>query len=350
MESTTRVVKSILRRGLARFCDVSHIALSCLQGKLLILTYHRVFPEEVRRPAFVQPGMYVTSDVFEKQMAFLKEHFCILTFPELMEHWERKDWDPKRRYCIVTFDDGWLDNYLHAYPILKKWSIPATLFLPTGFIGTDQWFWPERIGFLLESLFTREKKDKEERVASLGERYDWIGEVGGGPVAEQIDRAIGRCKEGSETEIEGLIDRLQAALGISFPQERVIMNWNEVEEMSRNQIAFGSHSVTHRILTQLPEAEIRIELERSLQDLRRNGVNRVAVFCYPNGNYSRTMSNLLEKTGYEAAVSTRFGFGSFHPEERYEMRRINIHNEISKTTALFAFHLCGFNHGVKFSS
>ena len=93
--------------------------------------------------------MYVSKDVFEMQMQFLKEHFTVVSFGELLDLWTQKTYDQSKRYCVITFDDGWLDNYIYAYPVLKKYEIPATIFLPTAFVGTNKWFWPDKIGFIL---------------------------------------------------------------------------------------------------------------------------------------------------------------------------------------------------------
>src|SRR6266581_7831752 len=84
-----------------------------LRGKVVILTYHRVLTPNELNVEFVQPGMYVLADVFESQMRFLSEQFRMLPMGELFRRWCNGGLDDDGRYCVVTFDDGWLDNYVY---------------------------------------------------------------------------------------------------------------------------------------------------------------------------------------------------------------------------------------------
>ena len=74
-----------------------------------------------------------------------------------------------------------------------------------------------------------------------------------------------------------------------LPDERLVMNWDEVAEMSAARISFGSHSVAHKILTMVSDAELYEEVYGSFETLRKQNFNEVPVFCYPNGNYSPTV-------------------------------------------------------------
>src|SRR5262249_36518048 len=112
--------KSTVRRGLASIYNLTGLCRARHRGKVLILMYHRVLPEAELQKRYVQPGMYVLNHVFEEHVQFLQEQFQVLSFNELLDHWNKKEWDPRRLYCVITFDDGWLDNYLYAYPILRE--------------------------------------------------------------------------------------------------------------------------------------------------------------------------------------------------------------------------------------
>src|SRR5574337_401681 len=112
-------IKAAARHIMASVCYASNYSLSRLQGKAAILLYHRVLTEKELGQDFIQPGMYVRRDVFEMQMLFLKKHFQIVSLQDLLALWKGKKWDNSKRYCVVTFDDGWRDNYLYAFPILQ---------------------------------------------------------------------------------------------------------------------------------------------------------------------------------------------------------------------------------------
>ncbi|HET6465456.1 MAG TPA: polysaccharide deacetylase family protein [Nitrospiria bacterium] len=331
-------VKSKIREALARGYYLTRRLSSRLEGKVLILAYHRVLSEKELKEQFVQPGMYVRDDAFERQMRFLREYFRILSFDELLGLWDRGGWDGRQRYCVVTLDDGWLDNYLHAYPVLRKYEIPATVFLPTSFIGTREWFWPEKLVFLLDRYI---KSGQKERLTALWGR--WPRPAADGNGGEGIDSIIEICKGLPEGEVEKIIGEIGRGSGIAFPPERSVVNWKEVEEMSASGISFGSHSATHKILTKLSREEVRNELKTSFDTLRGKKIKTVPVFCYPNGNFDPAVAELVREAGYRAAVTTQFGFESESPADRFGLKRIGVHQDIGSTDPLFSWHLSGMN-------
>ena len=335
-------IKSRIRRAMAWGYHLSGHFLSRLQGKVVILTYHRVLSEKELNDQFVQPGMYVREDIFEMQMEFLRAHFEILPLADLLERWRRRSLDQQKRYCVITFDDGWLDNYLYAYPVLRRHHLPATIFLPTDFIGTEAWFWPERVGYLMKRCM---KSGQMAQWTSLWDRYLGMKAINESEEeSERIDSFIERCKEFPEGEIQGMIEEASRKLGLGFPPERLVMNWEEVEEMSAAGVSFGSHSATHTILTKLSREEMRNELEGSFKALQRGKVAVAPVFCYPNGSFNHAISEQVKEAGYQAAVTTRFGFESGSPEDLFELKRIGVHHGISATVPLFSWHLSGLNH------
>jgi peptidoglycan/xylan/chitin deacetylase (PgdA/CDA1 family) len=100
-----------------------------------ILMYHRVNVIEG-----IPSALVISPKKFEEQMGFVKSFCDILRLEDLIDIYANKKLLPRRRrpQIIITFDDGYRDNYLNAYPILKKLKIPASIFLVTGFIGTDK--------------------------------------------------------------------------------------------------------------------------------------------------------------------------------------------------------------------
>src|SRR5438093_12581086 len=112
--------------------------------------YHRLIPPRELDTSFVQPGMYVTPATFDRHLRFFTSHFKLVSLQDLLAMWRGDAWDAGARYCTITFDDGWLDNYLYAFPLLRKYGAAATIFLPTDFIGTSEWLWSDRLGYLLQ--------------------------------------------------------------------------------------------------------------------------------------------------------------------------------------------------------
>ena len=320
-------IKAGARRGLADVYYRSGQFKRRLRGKVVILTYHRVLsPSELARH-YVQPGMYVRADVFEAQMQFLKEHFEVLSLSRLFELWAGGGLDAGTRYCVVTFDDGWRDNYVHAYPVLRRLGIPATIFLPTRFVGTGEWFWPEKLAYLVEQRW-------EARAGRNADR---------GALEAEIEAEIGRWKLMRRAEIDRALEKLVRESGASLPLDRLVMSWDEVAKMARHGVSFGSHSMTHAILTLESTADVERELRGSLRELEERQVNCVPVFCYPNGNYSAEIADQVRAAGYRGAMCAEPGWETRVPKNVFALRRVAIHNDVSQTVPLFALRLSGLD-------
>ena len=110
------------------------------RGRVIILMYHRILEDDDVLIASIQPGMYVTRSSFERQMAYVNKYYEITSLEDLTKMWACDGFDRSKAYCVVTFDDGWRDNYLNAFDILKKYNIPATIFLATEYIDTGRRF------------------------------------------------------------------------------------------------------------------------------------------------------------------------------------------------------------------
>ncbi len=330
--------RSAGRGVLARLHDRTERVLTRLRGRVLILGYHRVLSDAELHRQFVQPGMYVQERVFETHLRFLREHFRIISFTEFFVLQHARAWDPQERYCIITFDDGWLDNYLYAYPILRRYQTPATIFVSTAVIGSEEWLWPDKLGWLLTrgGLATAAVR---QRLRPLEVRYPWTARLTHRNAAGQIDSAIESCKRMADRAIADLLVEMAARLDVELPKERLFLEWRHLEEMSRAGIAFGSHGATHRLLPRLPHAEIRAEVAGSLQTLQTRPVNWVPVFCYPNGDYDGAVVDHVEVSGYRAAVSTQAGVEVWEGADRFRLRRVGVHNDVSASIPLLAFHL-----------
>ena len=345
MESNWQAMKSLIRHGVAEVLYLSSLRHVRHKGKVAILTYHRVVPRSELADHWIQPGMYVAADVFERHMRFLRDQFRVISLQETVDRWTNGDWDKEEQYCVVTFDDGWLDNYQYAYPILRKFEIPATVFLPTDFIGTDAWFWPEKIAYCVKVLTSSAEVCRQG--ASILKKWIGIEEpdtllacTAEGTGRNLADQVIERCKDLGQRTISELIETLSHELAIVLPHERCIVNWEEVARMAQDRISFGSHSCSHRILTQLSIEDVRAELEGSQQVLKSLSGNYVPVFCYPNGNTNVEIQALTKDCGYVAAVGVRPGLEGDRPDQLFDLRRIGIHNDIASTVPLYSMRLC----------
>ncbi|MFH1134713.1 MAG: polysaccharide deacetylase family protein [Pseudomonadota bacterium] len=324
---TTNRLKKILKltwAGLTRAAGLDRAWLRA--GRLLhgtygapILLYHRVLPPD-HQDVFSSPHIMVSAPDFEKQMAFLAEHYQVLPLEELAGRLARGRL-PHPRLAAVTFDDGWEDNHRHAYPILKRHGLPATIFLTTGFVGEKKVFWQERLRFLLsrfegpreaESFIARFSNEKGARLLPAGSKAD-------------PEIIMARLK-GLKAEIrDALLEDLDAWWGRPvFPQAaNSFLSWEQVREMSGSGISFGSHTENHRILTLAPEDEIKRELKDSRDRLEKILGKPVRMLAYPNGDFNQKTIHLAAAGGYDLAVSTIEGLA--RPSGTlFALERINV--------------------------
>jgi peptidoglycan/xylan/chitin deacetylase (PgdA/CDA1 family) len=303
----------MLRAAAGRVYWASPHFLAHVRGRVIILVYHRVIPRAEVSSTYVQPGMYVTPDTFERHLRFVTRHFEVLSFRDLIRRWQAGDWDTAARYVALTFDDGWADNYRHAYPLLRKYSVPATIFLPTDLIGTAAPLWPDRLGRLMS---------KRRR----GTPEDW-------------DNEIERAKMLTDAQRHALIASLADACGEDDRPAPRLMNWEEVEELSHHGMSFGSHSATHANLTRLSAPALERELRASLDALRARPIDWLPVLAYPNGDHTATVAAAAKAAGYCAAVTTLPGLEGRHPSDPFRLRRIGVHDDVTQSVPLLALHV-----------
>jgi len=334
--------KSVLAK-VSGICGIPEIAIRNRAGKrFLILMYHRVVPRG-RESDPMQAGMYVEPDTFEMHIRYLERHFQLIPFSE--KHFSSR-FDGTSPYsrpaCILTFDDGWRDFHAFAYPVLKRHNVPATVFIPTRYVGTEEWFWTDRLALLLTGVRTSTKRERQgngsgravsENIASLVGRYE-----------ERLEAAIGMLKGLRDEEIDEILSELKEGSAMeSFPRCRAFLNWDEIREMKGSGlVSFGSHTHNHRILVHLEEEEIRNEMTLSREILLREGAVEPSFipFCYPNGNANGRIVEMVRENGYHAAVSTDIGWNR-EGSTPFDLKRVPIHQDMTGTREMFACRVAG---------
>lgn len=316
------------------------------KDKAVVLMYHRVVTETEKGHCFLQDGIIVKADTFEKQMRFLRNRFNVLSLNDFIDCIEgRRAFDYKS--CLVTLDDGWKDNYQNAYPVLKEMGIPAVIFITTDFVGTGEHFWQEKITELLYRLNGAHKSDRNF-AGSIQEKLpdkaiESILRSDRGKLKGEVSVYISTLKEKRTVEIEDIIRRLNELAGKSgsgATAEEAFMNWDEVKVMAVNGITFGSHGKSHAILTRLRKSEAEKEAMESKAQIERILGTPVLSFSYPNGDYSEVVAEIVQNAGYRVVFSTEDGTHSAS-DERYRIKRINIHEDMTGSIPMFMARIVG---------
>lgn len=343
-------LKATVWRTLAGLYFASGLRWIRHRGRVLILTYHRVVPDHMLQDEHIQPGMYVRRQSFEAHIIYLRKRFNIISLDELLDLWQTNRLKNHQSYCVITFDDGWKDNYQFAFPILMKDRIPATIFLATDFIGTAHWFWPDRIAFLLGEAHKRTSgEDRRRALVGLRQEISGIIEEPSGCLASCLesdpidaDALIEECKKLNAEVVQRFVSALSRAFRIEIPDTRVLLDWNEVREMAAHGVTFGSHSCSHRLMTQIAPDEAKKELRNSWEAMLMQQIKPLPVFCYPNGNCNQDIKDLTRDNGYVAALGCDLGLEGRRPADLFSLKRISLHEDIASSTSLLALTLSGF--------
>lgn len=277
---------------------------------LSILMFHG-FTSRVHAGMENSSGLHLHTSAFESLCRRLASSYNVLPLPEAAEILRRGGQIPRRSVCL-TFDDGYESNCLLALPILRKYSLPATVFVATDFVNNGAPLWPDRVEYALQHTTLTE--------------FD--GVIAGGemrfPLRTLADKqsAAGRlCALLKTVPQEELHDRvtaieqtLGAALGGShMPDIYRPLDWIQVRAMADSGlVTIGAHTHTHRIVGRCTKEETIDEEIRTCRQLiaARAGVEP-EIFAYPNGQHGdhdeRTRAALV-RHGFKVAVTTEPGF------------------------------------------
>ena len=296
------------------------------QNVCVVLMYHRVVERLPSEP--YDRDMCVTGDTFNMHINLLRRLFTVVPIEQIAQS------RPAGRVCAITFDDGWLDNYQVAYPILKKYRVPATIFLPAVMIGTYQWFWFEAIWDLVRQCVVVQRQD---RLVSYFQEHapSWRADS---LTSSSVLQLIGCLKLGNAAALEQLMRDAYHVLELTTSTDRILINWQEVAEMGKNGITFGSHGLNHRILPTLNNQEKEDEIKHSFNMLTEHDISVARVFCYPNGDWDDDCLNILSASDYLGAVTTQAGRIK-QDTTPFLLNRIGIHEDISCSPSLFSYRL-----------
>jgi len=298
MPSWSKLLGECLDRVPGGPCLLGRVAGARDSAAAPIFMFHRVLPDPAEA---YHPEMAVSVEAMEAFLAWLVEHYDVRPLDDLPAALV-----PGRQQaaCALTFDDGWLDTFAHAFPLLQRWRVPATVFLPVHFIGTDRRFWQEKLHFHLRRL--RNDERGWAKLNEVGRSFAWC------PQLSRADLDDGRLRrrllQRSSEEAEVLVDRLGEAAGLSLELVgRVFMNWDEVRAMQRAGVGFGSHTLDHTLLSSAAPGASAHALQQSQIALSQQLDGGVAGLAYPWGEPGPFGRTQAQAAGYRWAVTTRPG-------------------------------------------
>jgi peptidoglycan/xylan/chitin deacetylase (PgdA/CDA1 family) len=246
---------------------------------------------------------------FEKQIVHFARNYKVISLDEIVERVKNRD---SLRGCVaITFDDGFKDNYENAYPILKKYNVPATIFLTTGYIedGTAPWF------IKLRYIFMKTKKTRFQ--FSLNDKTISLPMQTREEKFAASDRAMACLKDCPDNERLPMLNNLCEELEVNdFRKlENLMLTWDQVKEMLESGISFGAHTVSHPILTRMPMDKVEEEIRQSKKTIEAKIGKPVTSFAYPFGKkaqYRPEIFPILERLQFKCAVTTEVGLNNYY--------------------------------------
>lgn len=207
-----------------------------------ILLYHRIGTENDCK----QPVSCTLIDEFDKEINYLKKNnYYFINIEELMNYINGKIILPNKS-VLITFDDGYKNNYIYAFPIIKKYHAKATIFINTNFIGRKV---PLRVG---GNIFNEVLQDKADVFYYF-------------------------------------------------------LSWDEIKEMYKEGIDFQPHGHSHSDLTKIGEKDIIKEICKSKEILEKTLRKKIYFFSYPFGRYNKKVISLLQKQKFKASFALKSG-------------------------------------------
>ena len=296
---------------------------------LIILNYHRARGGDLRR-----------------HLLYLRRYYRMLHLDEALEELytprQEKGVRDKRTPLVLTFDDGYHDNYLHALVLARELQVPISIFLIPGYVESGDYFWWQEGRRLVHRTKLTEVAF-EERTYYLHqpEERDLL--------ARAIDTRLRYAP--SVAEREALLVTIRTILAvpssITIEEESTLpLTWAEVSKMAESGlVSFGAHTMHHPVLAHLTDTtEIRHEVAECRKVLEQKLGSPVRTFAYPIGklkDIGEEGLRAVQEAGYDWAVTTIYGTNT-PQSDPYQLRRVA--GDVSRHWLVMAAEVSGLWH------
>ncbi|MEW8212842.1 MAG: polysaccharide deacetylase family protein [Candidatus Thiodiazotropha taylori] len=328
MRLIKNAIKTLIAYSLHYSGLLSLIKNNRLRDRVCVLAYHRILPDAQAAKTNSADAIITESGLFRKHLKWLKDEFHIIDMQELQAILLDKQ-PMSGNSLLVTFDDGWQDNFQHARSALSDEGVPATIFLPYNYIGSGEVFWQEEMLARLTQLNESEAESDRSLLMELAGI-----EAGAGKAL--LRSAVTQLKAKPYTEINQILDRLRA-----HQQQNAIdmksdayMDWQQINQLSKQGISFGSHALSHRILTQIELDEARHEIVESRTLIKQKTGKEVDTIAYPNGNCNSAIEKIVDESGFRLGFTISRGYVG-RDSNPMALPRFNIHTNNSSSKPLF---------------
>jgi peptidoglycan/xylan/chitin deacetylase (PgdA/CDA1 family) len=282
-----------------------------LDGRLAIVTFHRVLRESQRR-AYPLPHLAVTPDELRWFLAYFRRHFACGTLTESLERWERRR--EGRPLLAITFDDATADNFENARPMLEELGLRATFYVPVTAVECQEPLWHDRFAYAVDRL----RREAPEAASELLRRLGLNGS------ARSVRPALVRAKRATPSRRAQWVREAEQLAGPpTLPHWTGVMSWAQLRTLVEAGHELGCHSMTHEILPQLDDDALEAEVGDARRALEARFPGAVHSFAYPDGSFDRRVLEAVRRAGFGSAVTTRWGTNRVG-EPLHQLRRCEM--------------------------
>ena len=295
------IFKILWRIGIIRFFRIQ-------QGRYPIFCFHRIHPDY---DPLTQP---LSPTEFHSIIKGLKKHFKPIPLSSLLGTRQVPE-----NACVITFDDALLDFYEFAHPILKRESVPVTLFVPTASVETQT----ELYNYAIAGLLL-----KTSNVA-----FPVIGKVPHPTISQYLRLCDYYSKRATrDAEINELKKSIQAN-PLTSP-----MNWDQLKELYLSGVQIGSHSHTHAWMPSLSDDDMKQDIQTSFQLLKKRLNIIPNQFAYPMGATDSNANKVIDELGLYGLTTD--GHPYTMNDNKSEIPRFNVSD---RSIEELMFRLGGFH-------
>jgi peptidoglycan/xylan/chitin deacetylase (PgdA/CDA1 family) len=284
------------------------------KDEVCILGLHRVLTKAEQERSNSLDGMIIRDDTYLQLLEYVRRRFQVVSLDAFLAGAEKAAVSSKP-LCLVTFDDGWADTYSRAFPGLRKFGLPAVVFLATGSIGSRAGFWVERVKKAWRNPAVSERIRATFR--DLAPANAAPADLG--PIVEWLKRMPTEKRN-------AILKKILPADGSANSQEEIdeMLTWDQAREMSDAGVEMGAHTVSHLLLSYEDAASVERELQLGKQALEEKLGTKVRAFAYPNGDWNESVRKQVADTGYRCAFTTRPAWYD-RSENPYAVSRVLLH-------------------------
>ncbi|MCB0668262.1 MAG: polysaccharide deacetylase family protein [Saprospiraceae bacterium] len=293
-------------------------------GRGHILMFHRVLPKDNRPRVHNHESLEIDPEQLEQTILFFKKrNYLFLSINELSDHLKS---DTKRKFVVFTFDDGYIDNLIYAYPIFKKYGIPFTIYITSNFINARTVIWWYQ---LEEELLKKDQliftwQNQEHHLAAETKTQKEIA-------FEEVRKLITGTANPHQ-----YLDQLSKFFGMAEEQlfaytRSHAMNWDQLTELAKDPIVtIGAHTANHLPLKNLESDQLYAEIINSKIEIEDHIKKKIYHFAYPFGKKLEAGEReyeFVKSHHFRTAVTTNIGnIFTGHLNHLHKLPRVNINS------------------------